>query len=444
MTGMRRVNMFIIALVVLFSVPHAADALDMRKEKLADGLTVVHVERHELPIVTVSLLIKASPLQEIKPGSAYLTAKSLLDGTARRKAVDISHEIDYIGGSIETSVNEDFTIISFSVLKKDVKTGFDIFSDILVHPSFSVREVERRKTLLAGSLKKMEEDPSYVAGREFLKQVFGPFPYGRPVEGGIESIGKLTRYDLVAFYDKWYRPDNAILVVTGDLGKEELAGLIKQYLSPWKKVVEWDASVAFTPPAQGGKLKQRQEIIDMDVSQANIVMGHAGVSRSNPDYYAVQVMNYILGGGGFASRLMRIIRDEKGLTYSIHSSFSANKYPGRFEIEVQTKNESAGLVINETMKQIRRMMTDGATQQELSDAKDFLIGSFPRRIETGRKIAAFITAVQFFELGDDFIERYKDHISKVTKEDVLRVARKYLKDEDMIIVIVGNKKKLKL
>jgi zinc protease len=141
---------------------------------------------------------------------------------------------------------------------------------------------------------------------------------------------------------------------------------------------------------------------------------------------------------------MKVIRDEMGLTYSINSFFAANKYPGRFEVEVQTKNESAGRVIDEMLKQIRLIKAEPITDQELQDAKDYLIGSFPRRLETSRKIADFLVAVQYYNLGDDYIDRYRDYIQKVTKEDVLRVARKYLHDDNYVLVVVGNKKKLKL
>jgi zinc protease len=309
---------------------------------------------------------------------------------------------------------------------------------------FSIEELARRKTLLAGSLKKREEDPAFMAGREFIKNLYGDFSYGRPVEGNIEAIDRISRNDIVNFYDEHYRPDNAILVVVGDLGKDELAQLIARYFSSWQVVKKPSVQER---PVQTLRTEHKQpdiKVIDKDVSQANIVMGRAGISRDNPDYYAVQVMNYIFGGGGFASRLMKIVRDEMGLTYSINSFFSSNIYPGRFELDVQTKNESAGLVIKETLNQIRRIRADGITEAELADAKDYLIGSFPMRLETSRKTADFLSSVEFYKLGDDYVDKYKDYISKVTKDDVLRVARKYLSDEDILIVVVGNKKKLKL
>ena len=155
-------------------------------------------------------------------------------------------------------------------------------------------------------------------------------------------------------------------------------------------------------------------------------------------------MNYILGGGGFASRLMKSVRDDMGLAYSIHSLFSANKETGRFEVEVQTKNESAATVVREILKQIKHIKTECVTEDELGDAKSYLTGSFPRRLETSRKIADFLAVSQFYNLGDDYIEKYPEHINKVTKEDVLRVAKKYLDDENYILVVVGNQKIIKI
>ncbi|MCX7914567.1 MAG: insulinase family protein, partial [Thermodesulfovibrionales bacterium] len=178
------------------------------------------------------------------------------------------------------------------------------------------------------------------------------------------------------------------------------------------------------------------------ITQANIVLGHKGISRDNPDYYDVLVMNYLLGGGGFASRLMKTIRDELGLTYSIYSYFSPNKEPGEFFIEVQTRNETAHIVIKEILKEMQKMRAELVTDQEIEDAKAFLIGSFPRRFDTSRKIAEFLTLIEFYNLGVDYIKKYPEYINKVTKESVQRAALKYLNPDDYLLVIVGKKDKI--
>jgi len=432
-------------MLALICSPAFADAFEMHKQKLANGLTVVHVERREVPIVMATLLVQASPLQEIsaKSGTAYLTAKMLTEGTSTRKAVDISRGIDFIGASLDTAVNQDYTTISLSVLKKDVIKGFDLFSDVSLHPAFPEDEFARKIEQLKGAIRQKEEDPSYLAGRQFNRDVFGDHPYGRPVEGTQQSIDGIMREDVLNFYRTFYRPDNSILVVVGDIGTDELNSLLSRSFNMWTGKID-SAGLKTQPAAPQQPKGKRIDVIDRDVAQANILFGYVGIARDDPDYYVVQVMNYIFGGGGFSSRLMKIIREEMGLTYSINSFFAAAKFPGRFEIEVQTKNESAGLVIDEIMKQLLLMKEGPVSEQELRDAKDYLIGSFPRRLETNRKTADFLAAMLYYRLGDDYIDRYKDYISGVSREDVLRVARKYLRDRNYVLVVVGNKKKLKL
>jgi zinc protease len=438
-----RIILFLAMVVICCSLLTDAHAVEFKKQTLDNGLTILHAERHNLPVVMVSLLLKASPLNENKAGTAYLTSNMLTEGTTKRKASEISEEIEFIGASMGASTNHDYTTVSLSVLKKDIEKGFEIFSDVLLNPLFSEDELKRKKELIKGSLKQQEEEPSFIAERAFIKEVFNEHPYGRLVEGSAESIDSITRNDIIDFYKEHYLPGNAVIAVVGDITFRELNDLIKRHLGEWKsKSISRKAEVK--SQAQEKKKEHRIVLIDKDITQANILLGHHGISRDNPDYYAVSVMNYILGGGGFASRLMKSVRDDMGLAYSIHSLFSANKETGRFEVEVQTKNESAATVVREILKQIKHIKTECVTEDELGDAKSYLTGSFPRRLETSRKIADFLAVSQFYNLGDDYIEKYPEHINKVTKEDVLRVAKKYLDDENYILVVVGNQKIIKI
>ena len=422
-----------------------AHALEVREETTPGKLQVLQVERHKLPVVTVTLLVKASPLNEPadKAGLASMTSRMLTEGTSKRDSAGISDEVDFLGASLGASTNEDFTVVSLSVLKKDIEQGFELFSDVLLNPSFPESELKRLKELTKGALRQREEEPAFIAGKTFIKEVFGSHPYGRIVQGSIASIDRITRDDLVNFYRAYYRPDNAILSVVGDLTPRELDSLLAKYLSGWKGGTAAPAPAAGNPSGEqvAAPAEKKVCMLNRDVTQATIILGNHGIARSNPDYYAVSVMNYILGGGGFSSRMMKIIRDQMGLAYSIYSSFIGNKEPGQFQVEVQTKNESADVVIEEILHQIRRIRTEPVTDQELADAKSFLTGSFPRRLETGSRIAEFLTAAQFYELGDDYIEKYPEYINRVTKEDVLRVAKKYLDPENYKLVIVCNEKK---
>lgn len=417
-------------------------ALDIKRTVLPNGLVVLYSEKHSLPIVMVTLLVKASQLNEPqeKAGLANLAAELLTEGTKNRKSIEISDEIEFIGASLDASAGSDYTTITLSVLKKDINKGFDLFSDILLNPIFPQEEIDRKRELIKGFLRQREEEPSFLAGRAFKKWVFGEHPYGRLTEGSVETVDNIKRENLIKFHSDYFLPNNSILSVVGDLTSEELDAFIEKYLSEWKKA-ELPSRVV---EKLSSEKKKKIIKIDRDLTQANIILGNLGISRDNPDYYAVSVMNYILGGGGFASRLMQSIRDEMGLAYDVHSFFSAGEEEGSFQVSIQTKNESANTAIDEILKQIDRIKKERVSNQELSDAKSYLTGNFPIRLDTNKKIADFLANVEFYNLGLDYVEKYPVYVNSVTKEDILRVAQRYLDSENYVLVVVANHKKAAL
>ena len=431
------VFLFVLLFSVLLFYSDTSFAIDAKRKILPNGLTLLYAERHNLPIVRVRLLIKASPFDEPpeKAGLANLVAELLTEGTKKRSSEQISEEIEFIGGSIGASTDRDYTMVSLSVLKKDIEKGFDLFSDIILNPTFPQKEIKRVKALIKGALRQSEDDPAFVAEKAFREALYGKaHAYGRVVAGTPESLDSITRKDIVRFYNTYYRPNNAILVVAGDITEEEIERLVNVYLLRWKRASLPPKSF---PSAKG--LDSTKVIkIDRDITQANIILGHLGVSRSNPDYYALTVMNYILGGGGFASRLMTRIRDQMGLAYDVHSYFSSDLEQGLFQVEVQTKNRSARKVIDVILEEMKRIQSEPVSEGELKDARSYLTGSFPRRIDTLGKIADFLALTEFYGLGMDYDRRYPEYITSVTRDDVLRVARKYLHPERYLLVIVGN------
>lgn len=431
-----------IFLILFCLISTGAYALDVSRTILPNGLLVLHSEKHALPIVMLTLLVKAGQINEPadRAGLAHLTAALLTEGTEHRNSLEISEDIEFIGASLDASAGRDYTTISLSVLKKDVNKGFELFSDILLSPTFPQDEIDRKRERIKGFLKQQEEDPSFLAERAFIKEVFGEHPYGRLIEGNLKTIDSITRQDVSHFYEDFFLPKNSILSVVGDLTDQELAVLIERYLSGWKR--------ADLPPVTTERVNEKRKRklikINRDLKQANILLGNLGISRDNPDYYAVLVMNYVLGGGGFTSRLMQSVRDEKGLAYDIHSFFESYKQGGSFQVGSQTKNESANTVIEEILKQIERIKREEVTDEELSDAQAYLTGSFPRRLDTNRKIADFLVAVEFYNLGLDYVEKYPQYINAVTKKDVLRVAKKYLDLENYVLVVVADQEKAAL
>ena len=429
-------------LMVLSShVAAAAEQLG-RRIVLENGMVLLLSEKHDIPMVTVSMAIKAgntaAPVD--KPGIASLTASLLTQGTVRRTASQISNEIDFIGGSLSVSGGDDFASAGLRVLKKDLATGFDLLADVLMNPVFDQKEIDRKVKEILASIQQQKDEPNVVAGEAFTKEVFGRNSYGQTNEDIAAYLPKLTQQEVVDFYHARFGPKGAVIAVVGDVTESEIVQMLNRFFKGWKQS-ERPLPASIEPPRIDKNIVRK---IHKDISQANIAMGHLGISRNNPDYYAVMIMNYILGGGGFSSRLMDSIRDNKGLAYDVHSAVVALKEPGRFEITIQTKNESANEVIAESLREVGRIRSELVAEKELADAKAYLTGSFPLRMDTSAKIAGILVSIELYNLGLDYPQKYAGIINSVTREDILRVAKKYLHPDRMVIVVVANQEKAKL
>ncbi len=431
----------LVILTLFVSNPASAEPLGKRI-LLENGMVLLLAEKHEIPMVTVNMAIKAgsTAVPEDKPGLASITASLLMQGTKKRTANQIHQEIDFIGGSLSTGGGEDFASANLRVLKKDIRTGLDLLSDVLLNPIFDQKEIDRKVKETLAEIQRQKEEPGIVASQAFAKAVFGGHPYGRTNDDVAAYLPKLTRQDVFDFYSSRYSPDNTIIAIVGDVSEKEIVDLLNDYFKTWQRKAQ-PLPAEIPPPVIEKTVVQK---IDKDVAQANIDMGHIGISRENPDFYAVSVMNYILGGGGFSSRLMDNIRDNKGLAYDVHSGFSAQKEPGAFTVSIQTKNDSANDVIHETQKEIRRIQTEFVSDKELADAKAYLSGSFPLRMDTYSKIAGMLASIEIYNLGLDYPTKYPALINAVTREDIQRVAKKYLHPDKMVIVVVANQEKAKL
>lgn len=427
---------------LLWAVPANANHIPIKRWITKNGMTLLLVERHSLPTVQVEVLVKAGSVYdpEDKAGLAFLTAALLDEGTSTRSSIQIAEEIDFIGASLSASADTDDTSVSLKVLKKDIKLGFDLLSDILTHPVFPADDVERIRQQVLGGLIADKDEPGIVAEKAFDRLLFGAHPYHRPVEGMEETVPKIQRQDIVNFHSTYYRPNNTIMAIVGDLTQEEVEALVKQYMDRWEK----KKIPAIQIPKAPYPTPRKVEIIDKDLTQANILLGHLGIERANPDFYALVVMNYILGGGGFSSRLLTVIRENQGLAYSVESAYDARYYPGRFLVSLQTKNTTANTAIQEVLKQIQQIRTSPVTDQELDEAKSYLVGSFPLRMDTNAKMARLLSYVEYFNLGLDYFDHYPRYIQNVTKADVLRVAKKYLDPERLILVAVAKQQEAKI
>lgn len=435
---------FFFLLLFLFVFYDVAAAAEIKPKRIVteNGMTILLVEQHSLPIVSMEALIAAGAIYDPneKAGLATLTAGLLEEGTKKRSAPQISDAVDFIGANLSASADQDFMTAELKVLKKDAETGVDLLSDILINPVFDPKEVERVRSNLLGGLLAEKDQPQVIADRAFRNIIFGSHPYHNPVNGREETVPKISREEIVAFHRDFYRPNNMILSIVGDLSEKEAMALVAKYFGKWEKRPVPFPKIA--PPSPFGAKKT--ELIDKALAQATVVLGHVGIERANPDYYAVLVMNYILGGGGFSSRMLSDIRDDRGLVYSIYSRFHANRQPGDFQVSFQTKSGSANEAIEGVLQEIKKIRSAPVTDDEISEAKAYLVGSFPLRLDTTGKLAGLLSAVEFYRLGLDYLKKYPDYINKVAKEDVLRVAQKYLHPDQYALVVVGNQKEVKV
>jgi zinc protease len=424
--------------VSLMAVPDPAvgAALAVKRTVLKNGMVLLVSPQPTLPIVNIQMIFRAGALRDPlgKEGLGHLVADLLDEGTATRNSSQIADEIDFVGGSLGTGGGGDWASASLRILKKDLHLGLELLSDVILHPSFPEEELSRVRDETLAGLTAEKDDPGVVATRAFDKLVFGTHPYHRPEQGTEESLPGIRRDDLMGFHDRYYRPNNTIVAVVGDITEAEAELLVGRYFGSWE--AREVPGLDITPPSPIEK--KVVELIDKDLTQATILLGHVGIDRMNPDYYPVLVMNYILGGGGFSSRLLKEIRDNQGLAYSIHSRFDTGFHPGSFAASLQTKNESAQRAIDGVIAEIRRIRDEPVSKTELEQAKSFLIGSFPLRMETTGRIAGLLAQIEFFGLGLDYFNEYTEKIRMVTREDIQRVARKYLSTEKFVLVVVAN------
>jgi zinc protease len=420
---------------ILAGAAHAIPPV--QRTVLPNQLVLLASEDHSLPFVTLQVLVNSGSWRDPpgQEGLAYLTARSLLSGTLNRSVNQVNEELDFIGAELKVSCSKDYATLTLRVLKKDLDKGLDLFFESLNQPSFPEEELRREIEKTLASIQAAEDQPGEVAEKELNKVLFQGNPYGHPVEGTKESLPRLKRDAIVQFYQSYYHPNNAILTVVGNLTPDEIKSHLLPRLERWpvKQVPKEDFRADFAKEPKTVK-------INRNITQANIILGHAGISRGNPDYYAANVMNYILGGGGFASRLTEEIRNKRGLAYSVGSFFDPGKYPGSFQVVLQTKNASAREAVSLSLQQMELIRKEPVPEKELEGAQKYLVGSFPMRFDTQAKLVNFLNQVEFYGLGLDYPQKYPSIIQAITQAEVLRAAQTYLHPDNYVLVVVGNLK----
>ena len=410
------------------------------RRTLSNGLDLVVAERHELPILTMSLVVKGGEtLAPVgKEGLAAMTASLLTEGTETRDAIKLAGELAEIGASIDSNGGEESSSLTLTTLTKHRAKALELYTDVLLHPAFPAKELERlRLQRLAGLLRRADSAEA-IAGVVFPKLLYGAdHPYGRTDTP--TSIKALTRDDVVAFYKSLFLPNNAALIVVGDVKADAVAAEMEAALKVW---TPGDAPTAKLPEPPAAKPKGIYLVDKAAAAQSLLTVGQVGVPRSTPDYFPIQVMNAILGGQ-FSSRINLNLREEKGYTYGARSGFTYRKGPGPFQAyaPVQTAVTKEALV--ELMKELDDIAGPRpATAAELAFAKDRIIKGFPGRFETTAGVAGALAELVTYKLPVDYFATYQARIEAVDQAEVDRVAKAHLDPARMTILVVGDRSKV--
>ncbi|HSB09246.1 MAG TPA: pitrilysin family protein [Blastocatellia bacterium] len=413
--------------------------LDVERVQLPNGIVLLLSESHSIPSVSVNTVLRVGSRFELdaKAGLASLTGELLDSGTSTRTSKEIAESIEAAGGHLGTFGDYQLSGVAVTLLSKDLGLGLDVSSDLLLNATFpedkTRQEVERRVAQIRSRL----DEPRIQASDAFNEIVFEGTPQHRPPIGYEDTVKALTRSDVVEFYRRHYVPHNTLLAIVGDLDKSEVKGLVEATYGKWE-----GTSVLEPPrvPRPRRRISPLAKFVYAPKEQVNILIGHVGVERKNPDYYALLVMDTILGSSpGFTSRIPRVLRDEQGLAYSTFSNItsSASLDPGRFVAYIGTAPENLDRAIAGLRDEIQRIVDEPVTADELEVAKLYLTGSFVFRFQRNAQIADFLIEAELYGLGFDYLEHYPELIRSVTVEDVSRVARAYIDPAALTTVVVG-------
>lgn len=404
------------------------------RDTLDNGLEVVVVENHEQPVVSARLYVPGGEVAdpEGKTGLSNLTASLVDAGTESRTAEEIASQIEGVGANLGTGASNDFAFVQATTLTEHLPLVLEIMGDVVKNPTFPQDEFETEKKRTVSGLQVQMSQPGPLASRRFLAEVYGQHPYGD--EPTVESVEAVTRDDVASFHADRWAPDGALLVFAGDIAPEEAREAAERWFGDWQGQAPRDVQMP-TPPSRD---QTRIYLVHRPGSvQSNIWAGHLGIRPGNQDAYALDVMNKILGGGTNA-RLFLILREEKGWTYGAYSRLTEPRDVGYFAATTEVRTPVTDSALTELMHQVRRMQQEPVSDEELEEAKEYLTGSFPLRIETPQQVASQVADVLLRGLGVEYLESYRSEISEVEVPDVQRVAGEYLRPDEMAIVVVGD------
>lgn len=421
------------ALMVWASTSHAG--LNIQTWQTPEGASVYFVENHDLPIIDLSVNFAAGTARDdgAKEGLAGLTRRMMTTGAAGLSEEDISKKMADVGAILGGDLDADRAGFKLRTLSnaREKNAALEIYINIMQKPDFSAAILEREKARIISGLQEAATRPDSIVNKTFMKTLYGNHPYALDDEP--ETVALIKRDDLQSFYQQHYTSKGAVIAMIGDMGRIEAEQLAERISKGLPQGPAIGPLPAVTFPEQA-----RMERISHPATQAHILMGYPGVKRGDTDYFPLYVGNYILGGGGFVSRLTSEVREKRGLVYSVYSYFMPMAELGVFQIGLQTKKEQADQALEVVRDTFEQFVQEGVTEEELNAAKQNITGGFPLRIDSNAKILDYLAVIGFYHLPLHYLDDFNDNVRKVTAAQIKEAFQRRINVDHMVTVIVGG------
>ena len=429
----------VLSFAMLMMSLSAEAGVKIQQWQTATGAEVYFVENHDLPIVDLSVNFSAGSVRDTaeKSGLAGVTRYLMALGAAGMSDEVIANKMADIGAILGGEFNSDRATFKLRTLSnaREQTQALDVFVKVLQKPDFPQTVLDREKARIIAGLQESATQPESIANNAFMAALYGKHPYSLDESGEVETISKINREDLQAFYAKHYGAKGSVIAMMGDLTREQANQIAENISGNLPKASSLEPIASVTLPTQANEQR-----IAHPASQSHILLGYPGIKRGDADLFPLYVGNYILGGGGFVSRLTEEVREKRGLVYSVYSFFMPMAELGPFQIGLQTKKEQADVALKLVRETLDKFLKDGVAEKELTAAKANIIGGFPMRIDSNAKILDYLAMIGFYHLPLNYLDEYNGNVDKVTVAQIKETFNRRLKPENFVTIVVGDPK----
>ncbi len=425
---------FLILLMTGIATLSSHAAVNIEHWQTSSGSRVYFVENHDLPILDMSVGFPAGSARNTSEtaGLAGVTLHMMSLGAAGMNEEEITNAFADIGAEKGGSLDADQASFTLRTLTSEKDKALTVFNKILHQPDFPQAVLAREKARIIAGLQEDETQPESIVNKAFMQALYDKHPYGLPDSGEVKTIESIKREDLQAFYQQYYSAKGTVIALIGDVSKAEAHEIAEKVSAGLPQT----PAVGVLPKVNLPTAASKQEIAH-PASQAHILLGYPGITRGDEDYFSLYVGNYILGGGGFVSRLTEEVREKRGLVYSVYSYFIPMSQQGPFQVGLQTKKEQAGEALKVVNETLANYMKNGVTEAELQAAKSNITGGFPMRLDSNSKILGYLSMIGFYQLPLTYLDDFNQQVNKVTAAQIKEAFNRRLKLDHFVSVIVG-------